>query len=225
MSEFFKVSDFPISAVEQVEVEVVPDGPKRMETLLTVKLEHQDVRAFICNIMDRQNLQQVYTVVEDGIKVWASALPQIQGALSAYGHLATTVGKALLPKSKDSPNRQIEPLREAHIMLAERYIEMMIGDESRGKRNHGEMKKFARQIVNDAYVWPVDKVARWIGYLQRYMIEKKMTTVEKERLYSRPLFHEAYVVNGVAIPETVNLSDDLGVKHEREESSSSNSTA
>jgi hypothetical protein len=35
---------------------------------------------------------------------------------------------------------------------------------------------------------PLCKLNRWLGYIQRYLIEKEITTVEAERDWTRPLF-------------------------------------
>ena len=55
--------------------------------------------------------------------------------------------------------------------------------------------------------WPVDKVSRWIGYIQRGVIDKGFTTVQKERDFSRPLFHKVYKEIGLTIPKTVTVKN------------------
>jgi hypothetical protein len=54
--------------------------------------------------------------------------------------------------------------------------------------------------------WPIDKLSRWLGYVQTEVIRLGLTTITIERDYSRPLFHEAYSNTGIEIPETVNIN-------------------
>lgn len=57
-------------------------------------------------------------------------------------------------------------------------------------------------IIENGSSWPIDKVARWIGYIQATMIITGLTSVDAERDFSRPLFHEAYGEEGLDIPPT-----------------------
>jgi hypothetical protein len=52
---------------------------------------------------------------------------------------------------------------------------------------------------------PIDKLNRWLGFIQATVVFNGLTTVQKERDFSRPLFHAAYEADGIAIPETVDI--------------------
>jgi hypothetical protein len=52
--------------------------------------------------------------------------------------------------------------------------------------------------------YPIDKLSRWLGYVQGVLCEKGVTTTDKERDFSRPLFHEAYRNEGIDIPPTLD---------------------
>lgn len=54
--------------------------------------------------------------------------------------------------------------------------------------------------------WPIDKVSRWIGFIQRGLIDAKMTSVDFERDFSRGLFHAAYKAEGIEIPESFTVN-------------------
>lgn len=53
---------------------------------------------------------------------------------------------------------------------------------------------------------PIDKLSRWLGYIQGVLIERGLTTVQRERDFSRPLFHKAYAKEGIKIPKSVNIN-------------------
>jgi hypothetical protein len=61
------------------------------------------------------------------------------------------------------------------------------------------------RILEENPQWPVDKVSRWLGYIQRGMIDNKWTSVEEERNFSRRLFHQAYKEMDIDIPETTTV--------------------
>jgi hypothetical protein len=52
--------------------------------------------------------------------------------------------------------------------------------------------------------WPIDKTSRWLGFVQATVIAKGLTTIEEERNFSRPLFHQAYKEANIVIPKTEN---------------------
>ena len=66
---------------------------------------------------------------------------------------------------------------------AERYRDMQMGSNDR------DLKIFTYQFmfgVRDRL--PLMKLNRWLGYIQGCLIERKFTTVQEERDWTRPLF-------------------------------------
>lgn len=53
--------------------------------------------------------------------------------------------------------------------------------------------------------YPIDKLSRWLGFVQAVMVEHKLTTVKAERDRSRKLFHAAYANEKIDIPPTINM--------------------
>jgi hypothetical protein len=51
--------------------------------------------------------------------------------------------------------------------------------------------------------WPVDKLSRWLGFIQGLLTTKSEILVDNERSFSRKLFHEAYTKDNIIIPETL----------------------
>jgi len=54
-------------------------------------------------------------------------------------------------------------------------------------------------------VWPIDKLNRWVGFIQACVVMHGMTTVGIERDITRPLFHSVYTKQGIAIPDTASF--------------------
>lgn len=48
--------------------------------------------------------------------------------------------------------------------------------------------KFIREFDSNVDSLPLMKLNRWLGYIQGTIIQLKLTTVEKERDWTRPLF-------------------------------------
>lgn len=54
----------------------------------------------------------------------------------------------------------------------------------------------ARRGIDD---YPIDKLSRWLGYCQAVAIFNQLTSTSAERDFSRPLFEEAYINEGIEI--------------------------
>lgn len=76
-----------------------------------------------------------------------------------------------------------------HIALhkcAERYRDMLIAERY---RSDDPLWKFTMEFMfgcRDGL--PVEKLCRWLGYIQGVLIERGHTTVAEERDWTRPLF-------------------------------------
>lgn len=55
--------------------------------------------------------------------------------------------------------------------------------------------------------YPIDKLSRWLGFVQAVLTMRGLVTVREERDFSRPLFHAAYRTIGFPIPDTVSVSE------------------
>jgi hypothetical protein len=65
-----------------------------------------------------------------------------------------------------------------------------------------------REGADSADILPIDKLSRWLGFVQGCLAMRGHLSVEREREYSRPLFHAAYLVEGTEIPPTVARETD-----------------
>ncbi len=90
-------------------------------------------------------------------------------------------------------------VQEASKQLAHRYIKML------GFNKDQHLRNMCLTIIEHVDEWPIDKSSRWLGFIQAGVIQLKLTSIEKERNFSRPLFHEAYKLMEETIPQTINL--------------------
>ena len=58
------------------------------------------------------------------------------------------------------------------------------------------------EAIKSINIYPIDKLSRWLGFIQGILIERKATTIDAERDFSREYFHEAYLKDGIEIPKT-----------------------
>jgi len=72
---------------------------------------------------------------------------------------------------------------DALLRCANRYWDMLEGSDDAALRTF--VSEF---IARTREGYPVPKLCRWLGYIQRGVIEKGLTTVEAERTWTRPLF-------------------------------------
>lgn len=101
---------------------------------------------------------------------------------------------------------------EVHQQLALRYkamIDLAIENKKSGpnifRMTFPNLLWMIDRICEEGALWPIDKVARWIGFIQCAVVQTGLTTVDDERNFSRPLFHEAYSEAGLEIPKTNQL--------------------
>jgi len=86
-----------------------------------------------------------------------------------------------------------------YLKLQKRYLEMVEGLPSEDR-----VTKMMEQVVKNCMTWPADKTGRWVGYVQCLLIEvEKVTTIDTERDFTRPLFHKLYAEMKIDIPVTV----------------------
>ncbi len=55
---------------------------------------------------------------------------------------------------------------------------------------------------------PIDKISRWLGFVQGCLTMRGILDVDGERDFSRPLFHEAYRNEGIPIPSKRERTGD-----------------
>lgn len=76
-----------------------------------------------------------------------------------------------------------EKLLTIHRILIVRYWNLALTE------NQTDLVEFCQKAVT---LKNPDKLSRWVGYVQGCLIERKYTTVEKERDFSRKLYKPIY---------------------------------
>ena len=92
-------------------------------------------------------------------------------------------------------------IRDVTCLLFKRYLNEF-------KLEH-DLKLLTEKGILEKDNYPIDKLNRWLGYIQAHVIISGQTTVEQERTFSRPLFHKAYVNEGINIPKPFTTKNSL----------------
>lgn len=79
-------------------------------------------------------------------------------------------------------------LEKATKICFERYLNFDLSEDERALILEG---------IKGEY--PIDKLNRWLGYIQGNLISRGLTTVDKEREFTRPIFREAYDKLGLEV--------------------------
>jgi len=103
------------------------------------------------------------------------------------------------------------PLNSVHHKLTQRYLKI-INNLNAHKAYEPKENEEQRRITGmletleeNIDIWPPDKSSRWLGFIQAYMIKENHITIQEERDFSRPLFHNAYKKLGYNIPKSVSI--------------------
>ncbi len=78
--------------------------------------------------------------------------------------------------------------RAATFHMFQRYKEILQNQDFDGpdKTSSAHLRWMCDEALGSDY--PIDKLSRWLGFVQGVLIMQNVTTVEAERDYSRPLF-------------------------------------
>lgn len=96
---------------------------------------------------------------------------------------------------KASLAQYAKDIHSVHVQLVKRYRDLL---------GPGHLKDMCETYLSEGERMPVDKQGRWVGYIQRGVIKLKLTTVDKERFITRPMFHAIYKRYGLST-ETVEV--------------------
>lgn len=53
--------------------------------------------------------------------------------------------------------------------------------------------------------YPIDKLSRWLGFIQGCLVCKGLCDVDTERSYTREFFRKAYIEEGTPVPVPLDL--------------------
>ena len=82
-------------------------------------------------------------------------------------------------------------------VLVERYMPLAEGNEM--------LEAMMATMLLNRTGWPVDKLNRWLGFVQGCLFMEGKLDVDEERNFTRSLFHKYYKDNGIDIPKSVKV--------------------
>lgn len=100
---------------------------------------------------------------------------------------------------QDDINKDVNT--ESHTGVREATKEMLFRYYN-GFQLTQELDELCSYAISNIDTFPIDKLNRWLGYIQYHVISTGQTTIDKERDYSRPIFHAAYVRDKIPIPKS-----------------------
>lgn len=86
-------------------------------------------------------------------------------------------------------------LRSATLLMFERYYKLLIDlsfESNIDKCNSSSLLRLTKVAIDKIDELPIDKLNRWLGFVQGVLVMNGIITVDGERDYSRPLFTKAY---------------------------------
>lgn len=112
------------------------------------------------------------------------------------------------------------PLRVAHRQTIEGLLAMIPTEDTNPPSedtSFDHLRWMMNRCMEHLFVWPIDKISRWIGCVQGVMRCRGVLDFGAERDRTRPIFHRAYEAMGQAIPKTaerpVAAFDHPGAQH------------
>lgn len=94
-------------------------------------------------------------------------------------------------------------VRQATAEMFRRYTDML-GEPGAGHTD-ARLRWMCATALQHAEDWPVDKLPRWLGFVQGVLVERGVLSIDTERDFSRPLFRAAY---GTGAPDSVGFEEE-----------------
>lgn len=93
-------------------------------------------------------------------------------------------------------------IKEATLVMFRRYNGMLqdLKDEKSLR-----LTLMGLHAISHSDEMPIDKMSRWLGFVQGYLWAKDLIDINEERELSRKLFHNAYIKEGIPIPESIDV--------------------
>ncbi len=98
-------------------------------------------------------------------------------------------------------------VQEATVEILKRYKGILLDDATMdlihvSGTSTSHLIWMCKTAIDHADSWPVDKLSRWLGFIQGVMTMRGMISVQEERDLTRPLFHAAYEEEGREPPDS-----------------------
>lgn len=84
------------------------------------------------------------------------------------------------------------PLRRAYVdVIAPLYTELQHREFGSDKTSARHLDWMCQELLRDIQTMPLDKIGRWVGFIQGVMATRGALDVDKERNRTRPIFERA----------------------------------
>jgi len=103
-------------------------------------------------------------------------------------------------------------LHEASSEMFRRYNEILQQDSLGENQMQGEIRLRCSLMGIHAISHPelpVDKISRWLGFVQGCLYSAGLIDLDEERNISRELFHQAYIDAGITPPESIDVVEEV----------------
>ena len=142
----------------------------------------------------------------------AHLLDKQQELLNELFEVRTTMvekdGKPVPSAEEETPHTATAKLFQRYLQVCETAIKSGAVDRREGDPEDTGLQHLANLCtvaLAPQGAYPIDKLSRWLGFVQAVLTMRGLVTVQGERDFSRPLFHAAYRTIGFPIPETENV--------------------
>jgi hypothetical protein len=101
-------------------------------------------------------------------------------------------------------------IREAHVDTIHGLISL-IPDVIKGstdKTSSENLRWMLDRCLDEILTLPVDKIGRWVGFVQGVLAMSGHLDVDQERERTRPFFHRAYQATNQKVPETKEMKKE-----------------
>lgn len=98
-----------------------------------------------------------------------------------------------------------DPVAVVTRTILKRYVQILEKYPFEAKYSSKYLLRMCDVAIYNYDLWPIDKLSRWLGFIQGVMIANGCTDVDSQRDYSRELFHAAYIQKGIKVPASVGV--------------------
>jgi hypothetical protein len=105
----------------------------------------------------------------------------------------------------------MHPVREANRLDALKLIPKIpaVIPGSNKRTCPENLRWLMERVISEIDTFPLDKMGRWIGFVQGVLALSNNLDVDDTRNESREIYHQAYIATGQAVPRTMEMGDGV----------------
>jgi hypothetical protein len=113
-----------------------------------------------------------------------------------------------MDKKSEDRYFEIDPVAIATRLILEKNRDVLAKHPFEGRDrlpNSAYLHRMCEIAIYNYDKFPIDKLSRWLGFIQGMMIANYRGTIDSHRDFTRPLFHKAYEEKGMVVPATASV--------------------